>query len=266
MQEEYEDATLSISQRAYLNGKLQNEIRAGISLMFITLIGYLSIFLIYAYANGQDTLNVEDVLFSISIPSVGVIYYTLRSRKLKKSQKEWNEDYLQQSYILVFGTTVPSGATTGERILKLARAVFPELISDLLNIRADYIGKVKLFFKKKFGKSVEDINSCLNYKINSYVLDLALKTEEGYFIVKDFKDNIVTLEDLKQLVQIVSGKFKNRYRKTYIFRVICVAKQYNQSFLKAESLEEQIIQLHSNFPIDLLIEEKVGYSVLWVDH
>ena len=93
MEEEYEDTTLSISQRAYLNGKLQNEIRAGISLMFMILIGYISAFLIYAYANGQDTLNVEDVLFAISIPCVGVIYYAFRSRKLNKGQEEWNENY-----------------------------------------------------------------------------------------------------------------------------------------------------------------------------
>jgi hypothetical protein len=97
-------------------------------------------------------------------------------------------------------------------------------------------------------------------------LDLALRTEVGYFIVKDFKGNIVTVADLKQLSRIVGGKFKNRYRKTYVFRVICVSKQYDPSFLKAKSLEEQMIELDSNFPIDLLIEEKVGYSVLWVDH
>jgi hypothetical protein len=173
--QEYEDTKLSISLRAYLNAKLQSEIRRALVSMFLILIIYLSMFVVFAYANGQKTVDVEDVLFSISIPSAGMAYYVFRSRKVNQSQEEWNEDYLQQSYILVFGTTLPSGATTGERILNLARGVFPELRTDLLDIRADYIGKVKLFFKKKFGKSDEEIISkSINYKINSILMRLQL--------------------------------------------------------------------------------------------
>jgi hypothetical protein len=103
----------------------------------------------------------------------------------------------------------------------------------------------------------------LNYTIGSYSVDLALKTEKGYFIVKDFKDKIVTLEDLEQLIQIIRGKFRDKYRRTYVFRVICVANEYDQSF--KESMKQQMSkELNSNIKLDLLVQEKVGYSVLWV--
>jgi hypothetical protein len=45
--------------------------------------------------------------------------------------------------------------------------------------------------------------------------------------------------------------------------VISVAKEYDQSF--KESVEQQMAkELNSNIKLDLLVQEKVGYSVLWV--
>jgi hypothetical protein len=40
---------------------------------------------------------------------------------------EWNEDYLQSAYILIFDTTLPKGEPSGKRLLYLACMVFPEL-------------------------------------------------------------------------------------------------------------------------------------------
>jgi hypothetical protein len=90
-------------------------------------------------------------------------------------------------------------------------------------------------------------------------LYVAYKTDEGYFVIKDFKDKIVTPEDLRQVTRIVKEKF------THIFRVICVAKAYDESFLNKDTLEKQMTkELKANFQIDLILEEKVGYSVLWI--
>jgi hypothetical protein len=58
--------------------------------------------------------------------------------------------------------------------------------------------------------------SNLHCTIESYYLDLAMKTEDGYFIVKDFKDKVVTLDDLKQLARIVRTKFKDRYQRPFL--------------------------------------------------
>ncbi len=125
---------------------------------------------------------------------------------------------------MVFDTTVPKGNTSGEKILNLARAVFPELRSDYSDFLPSYTDFIRLYFKRKFGKRQDQIISkSLNYNIGSYSVDLALKTEKGYFIVKDFRDKIVTLEDLKQLVQIIRGKFRDKYRCVLKSRIAIIA-------------------------------------------
>jgi hypothetical protein len=88
---------------------------------------------------------------------------------------------------------------------------------------------------------------------------------KGYFIVKDFKEKVVTREDLKQLSEIIRSRFKDKYQRTNVLRAICVAKKYDPILMERESLERKIgEELKANFKLDLIVEEKVGYSVLWI--
>ena len=87
---------------------------------------------------------------------------------------------------------------------------------------------------------------------------MGLKTEVGYFIVKDFGNEIVSIENLRELIDVVSSKFKDKYQRTYVFRLVCVAKEYSQPFLEVNSLEDLMTkQLKSNFEIDLLDKKKL---------
>jgi hypothetical protein len=45
-----------------------------------------------------------------------------------------------------------------------------------------------------------------------------------------------------------------------------LTKEYDQSFLQEGALVQRMSELGNKFPMDLIIEEKVGYSVLWVDN
>ena len=76
----------------------------------------------------------------------------------------------------------------------------------------------------------------------SYSYTYRNRSKEGYFIVEDFKDKIVTLEDLKQLILVIWSKFKDKYQRTFVFRVLCVAKEYDQPLLQQESLERQMTE------------------------
>jgi hypothetical protein len=104
----------------------------------------------------------------------------------------------------------------------------------------------------------------LSYSVGSYTFDVVLKTENGYFIVKDFRDKVVTLQDLRQLIQIIRNKFKDKYQQSNVLRVISVAKQYNQPFLERESLERIMKYELKIKKIDLIVQEQLGYSVLWI--
>ena len=75
---------------------------------------------------------------------------------------------------------------------------------------------------------------------------------------KDFKDQVVTSDKLKTFLETISKHFSK------IFRVIVVAKEY-ESKLTGETLAEQMSKLsREKFPFDLIIEEKLGYSVVWI--
>ena len=103
-----------------------------------------------------------------------LVYFLFKGPSTYKKSKEWNEDYLEEAYTIVFGTTIPKGSTTGERVFNLARVIFPELTSDYVRLVAGYQDWIKLYFKKKLGRlRPMNISQSLNYKVNSdYSVDL----------------------------------------------------------------------------------------------
>jgi hypothetical protein len=140
--------------------------------------------------------------------------------------------------------------------------VFPQLRPDLFAAPLDkptFSGFVKALLARKVDKedkSQESTNSSIyDYKLNELSLDVALKTDFGYFIVKDFGEKVVTMKDITQLSKDVERNFK-------VFRILCVAKTYDEA-LNAESLESNITDATES-RVDLLIKEKRGYSIHWI--
>jgi hypothetical protein len=267
LQEDFRESTLSLSQRAYLISSLLGTFGKYFRKIIVFNLIFLSLGWIFIYTNTTNLFAF--VIAELSIATlIGAVDYLLTGRRAYRQLKEWNEDYLEQAYFLVFDTTIPQGNTIGEKVFNLARVIFPELRLDYINFLPpldNYV--IKSYFKRKFGRSkVDGIVKNLDYRVNSYSLFVA-QTVKGYFIVNDFKDKVIRLEDLSHLAEVIRRKFKDKYQRTHVFRVICVAREYDQSFLQHESLEYQMKEkLKANFPIDLLIEEKIGYSVLWVDY
>jgi hypothetical protein len=268
LQETPEDSSVTLSQRAYIIAKSLSELKASALGLLLLLLVFLSGVTVNIYVPPIDIDKAKEAAFlGTVVSSVGIIWYYIKGRQLDRNLNDWKEDHLEQAYYLVFDTTIPKGDTTGEKILNLALAVFPEL-------RSNYIppgiqDRIILYFKRKLGKSKRTIVSeSMNYKVSSdYSVDLALRIPDGYFIVKDFKDKVVSFEDLKYLVKILSRKFREiglPPRRVNIFRLICVAQEYDQYFLERETLENKMRELKTDFGVDLLIQDKVGYSVLWV--
>lgn len=213
------------------------------------------------------------LIIIIFIASYVVGWFIIKAKHEYSRIREWNEDYLHSSYTLIFDTSVPNGNTTGEKVLSLAKLVFPELREDLaISIwdEPNSYAFVSALIKRLFGRNVKSTfggNTLYekDFAIDSYVLDLVLKTKIGYFIVKDFGNKVVTIEDLQQLLTICNNKLRGKTRAKNIFRIISVAENYDDNFLDRESLEKLMAEkLQPNFKIDLLHKETNGYSVLWV--
>jgi len=146
----------------------------------------------------------------------------------------WFNDYLRQTFTLIFETTVPKGRTTEEQILNIAKILFPEL-------RGKYPRSLPSLEKRKLS------------------VDMAIKTVEGYFYIKNFKDKVVKEDDVVSFLRKVHDPF---------FRIIFVAEKYDKAFLEElnrwRQKEGDMESIRRSYGYDVLIKEKVGYSVLFV--
>ena len=177
----------------------------------------------------------------IALLSFLFVWVTYRGKEHTKEFESIERQFIRQSYLVNFETSVPEGDTRVEKILNEAIHVFPAL---------------KEVQRKAKSKQTK-IPYKLDQKINGDTIDGIVSTKKGDFIVKFF-DKTVTESDLKNLVEKLS---KSRDK---IFRVLCVAKDYDEE-LQSNKLVGIMDNLPKYFKLDLIFEEDHGYSMLWID-
>jgi len=177
----------------------------------------------------------------IGLLSFLFIWVTYRGKAHTQEFESIEQQFIRQSYLVNFETSVPEGTTRVEKILNEAIHVFPTL--------KDVQRKAKLKQTK--------IPYKLDQKFSGETIDGIVSTKKGDFIVK-FYDKTVSESDLKNLVSILS---KSRDR---IFRVLCVAKDYDED-LQSNKLVGIMDKIQKHFKLDLILEEEHGYSMLWID-
>ena len=133
----------------------------------------------------------------------------------------------------------------------------------------DYLDKFIFLIKSKLTarQNAEEmwILKAKNHEVNGYFFDFALKTQHGYFIIKNFKDKVVNIGEIKLLVQKAKNKYKDKHMRIDIFRILIVSENYDELFLNRESLERTMLEeIDTNVKIDLIVKENIGYSVLWI--
>jgi len=176
----------------------------------------------------------------IGLLSFLFLWITYRGQSYKKELTTIENQLIRQSYLVNFETSIPEGATKIEKILNHSSLVFPELHS--------LLGRDKSEGRK------------LPYKTNQSVghetVDIIVATKKGDFMVKFFDD--VTFKTIEQFAQTLSKSNKR------IFRVICVAKNYDEE-MQSSQLSSLMQNLDLKFDMDLIFEEEQGYSMLWIN-
>ena len=172
-----------------------------------------------------------------------LLFQSAWGRKEKKRLSKLTSEFIRKKYILNFEIALPHGETSQERILNQALLVFPELKE----------AKEKSIKKGKKFKYISE------KKIGDYTYDLIIKTSEGHFLVEIF-DKILTFDELKNIVKHTMKMFE----KKDVFRLICVAKEFDKIFY-SEELPEKMKRLKRKFKLDLVIEDEKGYSIVWID-
>lgn len=256
-------SSLSLSQRAYVNSQSLKAASKRL-LILVSCITFFSALALAAllFSTNQNIIAVVGVVISFILSVYIIVWFIIIAPHAYRRLSEWNEDYLHSAYILIFDTTLPKGDSSGKRLLNLASMVFPELnpevyYSALLDKQSTQVFTKSLWNKLRQRKAPET-KPTFDQIVDSQNLDVVYDTGKGYFIIKDFKDQVVTSDKLKSFLETISKHFSK------IFRVIVVAKEY-ESKLTGETLEEQISKLSGkNFPFDLIVEENLGYSVIWI--
>ena len=169
------------------------------------------------------------------------LWVTKRGNDHKKEFESIEGQFIRQTYLVNFETSIPEGQNKVEKILNQAIHVFPTL--------------------KDVQRKSKEKQTKIPYKIDQHVnglaLDAVVATNKGEFIVK-FYEKTVSFSDIQELVNTL---IKSRDR---IFRVLCVAKDYDES-LQSNKLVEIMDKLPKYFKLDLIFEEEHGYSMLWID-
>ncbi len=177
----------------------------------------------------------------IGLLSFLFIWVTYRGKAHTLEFESIEQQFIRQSYLVNFETSVPEGTTRVEKILNEAIHVFPALKEVQ---RKAKLKQTKIPYK-------------LGQKYSGETIDGIVSTKKGDFIVK-FYDKTVSESDLKNLVTILS---KSRDK---IFRVLCVAKDYEED-LQSNKLVGIMDNIPKYFKLDLIFEEEHGYSMLWID-
>lgn len=177
----------------------------------------------------------------IGLLSFLFIWVTYRGKAHTQEFESIEQQFIRQSYLVNFETSVPEGTTRVEKILNEAIHVFPTLKEVQ---RKAKLKQTKIPYK-------------LAQKFNGETIDGIVSTKKGDFIVK-FYEKTVSESDLINLVKILS---KSRDK---IFRVLCVAPDYEED-LQSNKLVGIMDKIPKYFKLDLIFEEEHGYSMLWID-
>lgn len=177
----------------------------------------------------------------IALLSFLFVWVTYRGKAHTQEFESIERQFIRQSYLVNFETSIPEGQTKVEKILNEAIHVFPPLKE----------------VQRKSHEKQSKIPYKLDQKINGDTIDGIVSTKKGDFIVK-FYDKTVTVSDIKNLANMLT---KSRDK---IFRVLCVAKDYDEE-LQSNKLIGIMDQLPKSFKLDLIFEEEHGYSMLWID-
>ena len=174
----------------------------------------------------------------IGILSFLVLWVTYRGNVHQKEFESIERQFIRQSYLVNFETSLPEGDTRSDKILHHASLVFPTL--------------KELQLGTSRSKRIKE-----NVAVNGDTVDVIVSTKKGDFVVKFF-DEKVTFEHIKSLCNSLSKS------RTRVFRVLCVAKDFEEN-LQSNELVDLMDSLPKYFKLDLIFEEEQGYSMLWID-
>jgi len=208
------------------------------------------------------TIPITLIIFS----SIFGIRYLKKRKETKRGFVKVQSSLVRRSYILNFELEESVGVSQKDKIFNHLSLVFPQ------------IDKVKKMRLKRGYTDIEQQSKwritrwfIRNNKVNRFVFkkfDFAINTSTGIFILKIVNDKILTFEDIENTVKDIHKKMiitgLGIEDKETIDRLIFLTKSFDENISEKE-LDEKMRKLKKPYLIDIIKEEKYGYSTIWIN-
>lgn len=195
------------------------------------------------------------LIFASALWVVGVfgfnLYWVFAKRKTHRELLQIHSSFIHRSYVTVFEFVRPEGETKVDKLFNHLSLVFPE------------VEKFKERLYKKHQKFSEREESLL-YPKTETTDTYDFITATGTFLLVIFKTT-VKWEDVEKMIK-VNNRDQNieKLFGSDIMRIIYLADEYD-SFFDTDDFVSKMKETKRKFKLDLIKENNLGYSTIWID-
>ena len=196
------------------------------------------------------------LIFASALWVVGVFGFNLywifvRKRKTHRDLLQIHSSFIHRSYVTMFEFVRPEGETKVDKLFNHLSLVFPE------------VEKFKKRLDKKQKKFSEREESLL-YPKTETTDTYDFITATGTFLLVIFKTT-VKWEDVEKMIK-VNNRDQNveKLFGSDIMRIIYLADEY-ESFFESDDFVSKMKETKRKFKLDLIMENNLGYSTIWID-
>ena len=188
------------------------------------------------------------------------LYWAITKRKTHRDLLQIHSSFIHRSYVTMFEFVRPEGETKIDKLFNHLSLVFPEVEKFKKRLEEP---PWYLFWLKKHRKFSEREESLL-YPKDEKTDTWDFITVTGMFLLVIFKMT-VKWEDVEKMI-----KENNRDQTiekllgSDIMRIIYLADEYD-SFFDTDNFISKMKETKRKFKLDLILEDNLGYSTIWID-
>ena len=175
----------------------------------------------------------------------------------RKELRKLVRDYVTQSYYFTFSSSTHGKDEIAEDFFNIAEGVFPEQQrEELKNFKKT--GKEWEVPSLTLDNAVYEVKTQNKESLQDYEFDICAKTDDGFFVIKEFKKDQVSYEDLHEAVWIAANNIPEKRKG--IFRMVCLANSFSKDAVDGHKDLEKSAK--RKVPLDLIGVREKGFSVV----
>ena len=179
------------------------------------------------------------------------LYWAITKRKTHRDLLQIHSSFIHRSYVTMFEFVRPEGETKVDKLFNHLSLVFPEV--EKFKKRLDKK-------QKKFSEREESLLYPKTEKMDTW----DFITVTGMFLLVIFKTT-VKWENVEKMIKVNNtDQWFEKLLGSDIMRIIYLADEYD-SFFDTDDFISKMEETKRNFKIDLILENNLGYSTIWVD-